>query len=125
MKTYSHGMKQKIAIMAALVHNPKLWILDEPLTGLDPTSIHEVKECMKAHAKAGNIVFFSSHIIDVVEKICDKIAIIKKGRIRACISIKELEERGIGLEEFYLSIINAEDGEENTEISAPVCEAAK
>ena len=109
MKTYSHGMKQKIAIMAALVHNPKLWILDEPLTGLDPTSIHEVKECMKAHAKAGNIVFFSSHIIDVVEKICDRIAIIKKGRIRACTSIKELEEKGISLEEFYLSIINAEE----------------
>lgn len=112
MKTYSHGMKQKIAIMAALVHNPKLWILDEPLTGLDPTSIHEVKECMKAHAKAGNIVFFSSHIIDVVEKICDRIAIIKKGRIRACTSIKELEEKGIALEDFYLSIINAEDDEE-------------
>ena len=84
MKTYSHGMKQKIAIMAALVHDPKLWILDEPLTGLDPNSIHEVKECMKAHAKAGNIVFFSSHIIDVVEKICDRIAIIKKGKIRVC-----------------------------------------
>ena len=107
MKTYSHGMKQKIAIMAALVHNPKLWILDEPLTGLDPTSIHEVKECMKAHAKAGNIVFFSSHIIDVVEKICDRIAIIKKGKLRACLKVSELEERGIDLEQFYLSIINA------------------
>ena len=81
MKTYSHGMKQKIAIMAALVHNPKIWILDEPLTGLDPNSIFQVKECMKEHARAGNIVFFSSHIIDVVERICDKIAIIKKGNI--------------------------------------------
>ena len=128
MKTYSHGMKQKIAIMAALVHNPKLWILDEPLTGLDPNSIHEVKECMKAHAKAGNIVFFSSHIIDVVEKICDRIAIIKKGKIRACISLKELEERGIGLEEFYLSTISGEDEPEESANagSAPaVCEAAK
>ena len=109
MKTYSHGMKQKIAIMAALVHNPKVWILDEPLTGLDPNSIHEVKECMKAHAAKGNIVFFSSHIIDVVEKICDRIAIIKKGKLRACISLKELEERGIDLEHFYLSIIENED----------------
>ena len=123
MKTYSHGMKQKIAIMAALVHNPKLWILDEPLTGLDPTSIHEVKECMKAHAKAGNIVFFSSHIIDVVEKICDRIAIIKKGKIRACVSLKELEERGIGLEEFYLSIINSEDEPET--VSAPEVKAVE
>ena len=114
MKTYSHGMKQKIAIMAALVHNPKVWILDEPLTGLDPNSIFEVKECMKEHAAAGNIVFFSSHIIDVVEKICDRIAIIKKGKIRACTSIKELEEKGIALEDFYLSIINAEDDEEST-----------
>ena len=109
MKTYSHGMKQKIAIMAALVHNPKVWILDEPLTGLDPNSIHEVKECMKDHAARGNIVFFSSHIIDVVEKICDKIAIIKKGRLRAAASVKELERRGIDLEQFYLNIINSEE----------------
>ena len=111
MKTYSHGMKQKITIMAALVHNPKVWILDEPLTGLDPTSIHEVKECMKEHAAKGNIVFFSSHIIDVVEKICDRIAIIKKGKLRACTTIKELDEKGIELEQFYLSIINDGDDE--------------
>ena len=109
MKTYSHGMKQKIAIMAALVHNPKVWILDEPLTGLDPTSIHEVKECMKHHAAKGNIVFFSSHIIDVVEKICDKIAIIKKGKIRAAATVAELDARGIDLEQFYLDIINSEE----------------
>ena len=107
MKTYSHGMKQKITIMAALVHNPKVWILDEPLTGLDPNSIHEVKECMKEHAAAGNIVFFSSHIIDVVEKICDRIAIIKKGKLRACITLAELEEKGIELEKFYLSTIKS------------------
>ena len=111
MKTYSHGMKQKITIMSALVHDPKVWILDEPLTGLDPTSIFEVKECMKEHAAAGNIVFFSSHIIDVVEKICDRIAIIKKGKLRAVTSIKELEEKGISLEKFYLDIINDGDDE--------------
>lgn len=105
MKTYSHGMKQKITIMSALVHNPKVWILDEPLTGLDPTSIHEVKECMKRHAAKGNIVFFSSHIIDVVEKLCDKIAIIKKGQLRAYKSMQELNEEGIELEQFYLDII--------------------
>ena len=107
MKTYSHGMKQKIAIMAALVHNPKVWILDEPLTGLDPTSIHEVKECMKEHAAKGNIVFFSSHIIDVVEKICDKIAIIKGGKIRAAATVSDLEARKIDLEQFYLDTIYA------------------
>ncbi len=108
MKTYSHGMKQKITIMAALVHNPKVWILDEPLTGLDPNSIYQVKECMKAHAREGNIVFFSSHIIDVVEKICDRIAIIKKGKILCDVSVKELEEKNIVLEEFYLETINEE-----------------
>lgn len=111
MKTYSHGMKQKITIMAALVHNPKVWILDEPLTGLDPTSIHEVKECMKDHAAKGNIVFFSSHIIDVVEKICDKIAIIKKGKLRAVARVSELEARGIDLEQFYLDIIYGDDSD--------------
>ena len=109
MKTYSHGMKQKIAIMATLIHNPKVWILDEPLTGLDPTSIYEVKECMKEHAANGNIVFFSSHIIDVVEKICDRIAIIKKGKIRAEIAVKELEEKGIELEQFYLDTIYGDE----------------
>ena len=105
MKTYSHGMKQKIAIMAALVHNPKVWILDEPLTGLDPNSIFQVKECMKQHAKEGNIVFFSSHIIDVVEKICDRIGIIKKGQIQCVKTVKEIEDSGKSLEEFYMNII--------------------
>lgn len=109
MKTYSHGMKQKIAIMAALVHNPKVWILDEPLTGLDPNSIFQVKECMKEHARAGNIVFFSSHIIDVVERICDKIAIIKKGQILLSKRIDEIEADGTTLEEFYMTIINGKD----------------
>lgn len=102
MKTYSHGMKQKITIMSALVHNPKVWILDEPLTGLDPNSIFQVKECMKEHAKEGNIVFFSSHIIDVVERICDKIAIIKKGKLQCVADVKELEKKNIRLEDFYM-----------------------
>ncbi len=112
MKTYSHGMKQKITIMSALVHNPKLWILDEPLTGLDPESIFQVKEAMKKHAQEGNIVFFSSHIIDVVERICDRIAIIKKGHILCQHSVKELEEAGLQLENFYMDRI------ENTDVDA-------
>lgn len=104
MQTYSHGMKQKIAIIAALVHNPKIWILDEPLTGLDPNSIFQVKECMKDHANAGNIVFFSSHIIDVVEKLCDRIAIIKKGKILVVSSVKEIEKKGT-LEDYYMKLV--------------------
>ncbi len=114
MKTYSHGMKQKIAIMAALVHNPKLWILDEPLTGLDPNSIFQVKECMKEHARAGNIVFFSSHIIDVVERICDKIAIIKKGNILLTSSLADIDASGTTLEEYYMTAINGEGYTERT-----------
>ena len=106
MQTYSHGMKQKITIMAALVHNPKVWILDEPLTGLDPQSIYQVKLCMIQHAKEGNIVFFSSHIIDVVEKLCTDIAIIKKGQIVYQNTMKKvLEEHPEGLEEFYMNTI--------------------
>ena len=108
IKTYSHGMKQKITIMAALVHNPKLWILDEPLTGLDPNSIYQVKECMKQHAAEGNIVFFSSHIIDVVERICDRITIIKKGNILVTKDVKDIEKE-CPLEEYYLKMIGGEE----------------
>ena len=106
IRTYSHGMKQKVTIMAALIHNPKVWILDEPLTGLDPNSIFQVKECMKEHAAAGNIVFFSSHIIDVVERICDKIAIIRKGQIQCVRDVHQMEKQGESLEKFYMSVIN-------------------
>ncbi len=119
MKTYSHGMKQKITIMSALVHNPKIWILDEPLTGLDPESIFQVKECMKEHAARGNIVFFSSHIIDVVENICDRIAIIRKGRILFSASIADIKAKGIPLEKLYMHII---DG--NTQAPVPVKQEA-
>ena len=106
MQTYSHGMKQKMTIIAALVHNPKVWILDEPLTGLDPQSIYQVKEVMKEHAKAGNIVFFSSHIINVVEKLCTRIAIIKKGQIVYEADMKDVEKQHPeGLEEFYMRTI--------------------
>ena len=119
MKTYSHGMKQKITIMSALVHNPKIWILDEPLTGLDPESIFQVKECMKEHASRGNIVFFSSHIIDVVENICDRIAIIRKGQILCTKTVAEIKESGVPLEQFYMGMI---DG--NTQSPVSVKEAA-
>ena len=109
IKTYSHGMKQKVTIMAALIHDPKVWILDEPLTGLDPNSIYQVKECMKEHAKKGNIVFFSSHIIDVVERICDKIAIIRKGQIQCVKDVHEMEANGENLEKFYMQVINGHE----------------
>ena len=106
IKTYSHGMKQKITIMSALVHNPKIWVLDEPLTGLDPESIFQVKECMKEHAARGNIVFFSSHLIDVVERVCSRIAIIRKGQILCVKSLDEIAAEGETLENFYLNMID-------------------
>ena len=105
IKTYSHGMKQKITIISALIHNPKIWILDEPLTGLDPTSIYQVKQCMIKHAQEGNIVFFSSHLIDIVEKLCDRIGIIKHGELQVVDSVANIEKSGKSLEEFYLNII--------------------
>ena len=122
MKTYSHGMKQKIAIMSALVHDPKIWVLDEPLMGLDPDSIYQVKESMKEHARRGNIVFFSSHLIDVVEKVCDHIAIIKKGHIVTTTTLKEVEDSGIPLEKFYMDAVA--DTDEPNLTSAPAPEKA-
>ncbi len=112
IKTYSHGMKQKVTIIAALIHNPKVWILDEPLTGLDPTSIFQVKECMRKHAEEGNIVFFSSHLIDIVEKLCDRIAIIKHGHIQCVKDVSTIEKSGVTLEEFYMSQIGDNTVEE-------------
>lgn len=106
MRTYSHGMKQKIAIMAALVYEPKIWILDEPLTGLDPNSIFQVKECMREHAAKGNIVFFSSHIIDVVERICDRITIIDHGRILLVERVSDIE-KSCSLESLYINVIDS------------------
>ena len=113
IKTYSHGMKQKITIIAALIHEPKVWILDEPLTGLDPNSIYQVKECMKKHAAKGNIVFFSSHLIDIVEKLCDRVAVIKKGQIQTITDVKDIENKYDSLEEFYMQIINGQNKENN------------
>lgn len=102
IKSYSHGMKQKLVVISSLIHDPKVWILDEPLTGLDPTSSHQIKEEMREHANRGNTVFFSSHVIEVVEKICDKIAIIKMGKLVGVYDLKSLKEQGLTLEQLYL-----------------------
>lgn len=106
IKSYSHGMKQKLSVIGALIHNPKLWVLDEPLTGLDPKSAFDLKKLMREHADNGNTVFFSSHVLEVVEKVCDRVAIIDKGKIIAVCTMKELKEKrsDLSLEEFFLSI---------------------
>lgn len=102
-KSYSHGMKQKLVVIASLIHEPPVWILDEPLTGLDPISAYEIKEIMKNHAKKGNIVFFSSHVIEVVEKVCTKIAVITQGELTGVYDVSVLKEGGLSLEELYMS----------------------
>ena len=83
IKTYSHGMKQKIQVIAAILHQPKLMILDEPFVGLDPKAAFDLKETMKELCAQGTMILFSSHVLDVVEKFCNKVAIIKKGKIIA------------------------------------------
>jgi ABC-2 type transport system ATP-binding protein len=80
MVSYSHGMRQKMMVMAALVHNPPVWILDEPMTGLDPNAAYELKKMMREHADEGNCVFFSTHVLEVAEKLCDKIIMLKSGK---------------------------------------------
>lgn len=113
---YSHGMKQKICVIGALVHNPRLWVLDEPLTGLDPKSAHQLKELMREHCNQGNSVFFSSHVLEVVEKLCDRIAIINKGSILTVSDMDTLKQNAeeLSLEDFFLSV--TEKGTEQTPI---------
>lgn len=108
---YSHGMKQKIAIIGALIHSPSLWILDEPMMGLDPPSAFALKELMKEHRDAGKTVFFSTHVLDVAEKICDRVAIIDKGRLVLCGDIDEIKQAkgDESLEEIFMSVAGKED----------------
>lgn len=105
ISTYSHGMKQKLCVVAALIHSPKAWILDEPLTGLDPQSAYVLKQLMRKHADQGNTVFFSSHVIDVVEKVCDRIAIINKGELVAVDTLDNIRaDQNVSLESIFLTM---------------------
>ena len=104
ISSYSHGMKQKISIMGALIHNPKVFILDEPMVGLDPYTSAKLKEYFKEHSKAGNLVLFSSHNLDVVEKLCHRVYIIDRGRILEELNLKKLRKEKINLEKYFLSI---------------------
>lgn len=105
IRSYSHGMKQKICIIAALIHNPKFWVLDEPLMGLDPQSTFEIREYMKEHKRLGNCVFFSSHNIDMVEKLCDRVAIMNRGQLMEIIDVKKfMQESEIPLETYFLNM---------------------
>lgn len=92
IQSYSHGMRQKIVLMGALIHDPSVWILDEPMTGLDPKSAFTLKEMMREHAANGKTVFFSTHVLEVAEKICDQVAVINKGNILFCGTLEEMRE---------------------------------
>jgi len=108
IESYSHGMRQKIVIIGVLLHNPQNWILDEPITGLDPKSSFELKALMKEHAKQGKTVFFSTHILEIAEKLCDRIAVINKGKIIFIGTMEELKNEfgnKKSLEEIFLNII--------------------
>ncbi len=105
INTYSHGMKQKICIIGALIHNPRVWILDEPFTGLDPQSVFDLKQLMKEHIREGNTVFFSTHVLDVAEKLCDRIGIINKGKLIFTGTLDEARSGKDGsLEEIFLAM---------------------
>ena len=90
--SYSHGMRQKVMIMGALIHDPSVWILDEPLTGLDPQSAFELKNMMREHAEKGKSVFFSTHVLEVAEKLCDEIFIIKNGEMLYTGTLEDLKQ---------------------------------
>ncbi|WP_042274681.1 ABC transporter ATP-binding protein [[Clostridium] dakarense] len=107
ISSYSHGMKQKLAIISALIHSPKILILDEPFVGLDPKASFTVKEIMKDFCKNGGCIFFSTHVLEVAEKICDKIAIIKGGKIISSGTTSEVKGDN-SLENMFMELIEHE-----------------
>ncbi len=113
IQSYSRGMKQKIAVIGALIHEPPVWILDEPMVGLDPRAAFLLKEEMKARAEAGATVFFSTHVLEVAEKLCDRVGIISKGRLIAEGTPEELLNRtgDHSLEEVFLEMTEADSQE--------------
>ena len=103
ISSFSHGMKQKIALISALCHEPKVLVMDEPFVGLDPKAVFDMKKIMKDMANRGSIVFYSTHILDVAEKLCDEVAIIKKGKLIKCGTMKSIKGDE-SLEEVFLEL---------------------
>lgn len=112
IQSYSHGMRQKIIIMGVLIHNPAIWIMDEPMTGLDPRAAFTLKEMMREHAADNGTVFFSTHVLDVAEKVCDRVAVINKGQILFCGELEEIKEhfnrKDESLEKMFLEMTEHE-----------------
>ena len=103
ISSYSHGMKQKLAIISALIHEPKLIIMDEPFVGLDPAASHLLKELMREHCQRGGAIFFSTHVLEVAEKLCDKVAIIRRGKRIASGTMDEVRGNQ-SLEDVFLEL---------------------
>ena len=103
ISAYSHGMKQKIAIISALIHKPKLILMDEPFVGLDPVAAHQLKNLMAEHCAAGGAIFFSTHVLEVAEKLCNKVAIIRGGKLVAYGAMDEVRGDS-SLEEIFLEL---------------------
>lgn len=112
IKSYSRGMRQKLTVTGALLHHPPLWILDEPMSGLDPRSAHQLKQEMRAHCDDGNTVFFSTHVLEVAEKLCDRIGIINHGKLVFVGTMDALHGSGASksLEDIFLEITEGEEG---------------
>ena len=108
ISSYSHGMKQKLAIISALIHEPRLMILDEPFVGLDPKASHMVKEMMRDMCSRGCAIFFSTHVLEVAEKLCDKVAIIKGGKLIAAGSMEDVKGDS-SLEQVFLELEGDQD----------------
>ncbi|SDY02654.1 ABC-2 type transport system ATP-binding protein [Ruminococcaceae bacterium YAD3003] len=106
MREYSHGMRQKLMVISALIHNPPAWILDEPMTGLDPAAAFELKQMMREHAQAGNAVLFSTHVLEVAEQLCNRILIVKDGKIieEGTLDYLKLNNPGMTLEEIFVKL---------------------
>lgn len=109
--SFSHGMRQKVVVIGALIPNPDIWILDEPLTGLDPQASYDLKEMMRKHAESGKTVLFSTHVLSVAEQLCDRIGILKKGELIFLGTLEELRQAypDQNLETIYLQLIARHD----------------
>lgn len=112
IQSYSHGMRQKIVLIGALISHPPIWLLDEPMTGLDPKASFQLKQRMRTHADLGHTVLFSTHVLDTAEKVCDRVAIIDRGRILFCGTIPELREQyteDASLEAMFLELVASDE----------------
>ena len=115
IKSYSHGMKQKLEILSDLIHEPKLLILDEPFVGLDPRATVTLKGIMREICDRGGAIFFSTHVLEVAEKLCNKVAIIKNGELIATGRMDEVVNKGESLEDVFMEVLNSESDMEHVQ----------